>query len=113
MPFLVVGGVTVPVMSDGGATVNRPQLGEVVRSFNGEPRSTVRGSLTDAEFTTAPINATLAASLLAVLEGAHPVVCSGDALGGTVSCAPTEITVVPVKVGSVRYSAVSFRLLGP
>jgi hypothetical protein len=113
MAFLIVGGVTVPV-AVGQAAEGRPQLGEVVRAFDGSPRSSVRDALREWEIQTIPVTGSLAATLLAVLEGAHPITCSGDLLGGSVACVPTDISAPPVKTGAVApYRTISFRLLAP
>lgn len=112
MPALVVGSVTVPVAAADGVTESRPQIGEVVRAFDGTPRSSVRAKVREWDIQTVPMTATAAASLLTQLEGSHPITCSGDLLGGTLSCTPTEITVTPQKItGSTLYKVVSFRLL--
>lgn len=112
MAFLIVGGVTVKV-AVGQAAEDRPQIGEVVIAFDGSPRSSVQGRRYEWEITTAPITEAEADTLLAALEGSHPVTCSGDLIGGTLGCIPTEIKNNPVKIsGATRYRAVSFRLLG-
>lgn len=112
MAALIVGGVTVPVAADGGVAEARPQIGEVVRSFDGTPRSSVRDVAREWEIRTVPITTTAAGTLLAALEGAHPISCSGDLLGGSISCTPTEVNVTPQKIkGTTLYKVVSFRLL--
>lgn len=112
MPALVVGGVTVPVAADGGVTETRLQIGEVVRSFDGTPRSSVRDAAREWDVRTVPITTTAAGTLLAQLEGSHPISCSGDLLGGSISCTPTDIVVTPQKIkGTTLYKVVSFRLL--
>lgn len=112
MPFLVIGGITVPVAVSAQPSQKREQLGEVVRAFDATPRSSVRGKMFDWEIQTTPISEADAASLLTVLEGAHPITCSGDFLGGTLSCVPTAIVSTPVKIGSGSRRVISFRLLG-
>jgi hypothetical protein len=112
MAFLIVGGITVEVATD-GVSESRPQLGEVVRAFDGSPRSSVRGKVREWQIRTIPLPAASVTSLLAVLEGAHPIVCSGDLLGGSVSCTPTDIETSPIHLGTARRRSVSFRLLAP
>jgi len=86
MSFLVIAGQTVPVME--GQTAERVErFGQESPAFAGNLRSSIRvekrrwsvtsGLLTQAEL------ATLKA---AVALGAH-VTCSGDAMGGSVTCA--------------------------
>lgn len=113
MAYLVVGGVTVPVAADSPPTHRLPQIGEVVRAFDGSPRSSVQAEAPEWEIRTAILTDAAANTLLAVLRGAHPITCSGDLLGSSMSCVPTDIQTAPVHTGTTRRRSVSFKLLGP
>ena len=113
MAALVVGGITISVAAGSPPSEKRLQIGEVVRSFDGSPRSSVHAVATELPIVTTPMLSADANALLAVLEGAHPITCSGDLLGGSVSCTPTDIQVDWVHLGTARRKSVSFRLLGP
>lgn len=115
MAFLVVGGVTVPVAAGSSPTLKYVQIGEVAPAFDGSPRSSVQSERLEVEgIVTPPMLDAAAATLLAVLRGSHPITCSGDLLGSSMSCVPTDIQTAPVHLSpTVRRRAVSFRLLGP
>lgn len=114
MAFLIVGGVTVSVDANSPPTVRYIQVGEVVPAFNGSPRSSVQSERVEVDgIRTKLLTDAAAATLLAVLRGSHPITCSGDLLGSSMSCVPTDIQTAPVHLSpTVRRRAVSFRLLG-
>lgn len=112
MAYLVVGGVTVPVAADSPPAHRLSQIGEVVRAFDGSPRSSVQAESPEWEIRTAVLTDAEANTLLAVLRGSHPITCSGDLLGSSMSCVPTDIQTAPVHLGTTRRRSVSFRLLG-
>ena len=89
MAFLVVGGVTVHVATSGATKKAIERIGSSTRAFAGNLRTTVRAEKRAWQFTTHWLTNTDAAALeTAVALGAH-VVCSGDALGGSITCEGT------------------------
>jgi hypothetical protein len=85
MPFLIVAGITVPVME--GAASERPEESAVdVRAVTGALRTAVVWEKRSWSATTGLLtNAEAAALKAAVAMGAH-VTCSGDMLGGSMTC---------------------------
>lgn len=111
MAFLVVGGVTVEVVSDGAAEREPFTVGESVRAFDGSLRSTVRAEKREWQFETYDLSPVQFATLRAAIGPSGSLVtCSGDALGAALLCEVT-ITAAPYirdGVGFVR--TVSLRL---
>ncbi len=90
MAFLVVAGITVHVMTSGASRKAVERIGSSTRAFAGNLRTTVRVEKRAWQFTTKWLSNTDAAAIeTAVALGAH-VACSGDALGGSITC---EVTV--------------------
>ena len=85
MAFLVVAGQTVPVKL-GSARREREEVGQRRRTFDGSQRSTVRARKRVWHVETHPMALADATSLLAVFDGSPPFTCSGDMIGGTLSC---------------------------
>jgi hypothetical protein len=84
--FLVVDGITVPVAHP-QATKGTPERGgSTTRMYDGTLRSTVRYVKHTWTVTTKLLDPTDAAALEAISDDADFVDCSGDLLGGTVSC---------------------------
>jgi hypothetical protein len=113
MPFLVVGGITVPVAADGGVGHEVEEIGgEVTRAFDGTAQIARRGVKHRYSVSTAPLSRTAADALRTVLVGAQPVTCSGDLPGASGSYI-TQVRgyrPVPVAGGDTRYS-VEFSLI--
>jgi hypothetical protein len=85
MSFLVIAGQTVPVM-EGQATERIEAREAEHRAFAGNLRTAVQWEKRQWQFTTGLLTqAEQAALRAAVALGAH-VACSGDALGGAVTC---------------------------
>lgn len=84
MAALVVGGVTVKV-AVGGVSRRRVEIGDRVRAFGGRLRSSIRARKWEWAVTTPAVPVAEASTYLTAIETV-PVSCSGDALGGTVSC---------------------------
>lgn len=109
MSALVVGGVTVRV-----ATAEETVAevgGESTRMFDGSLRKTLRGTKREFQITTALMTNSDAATLrTALVTTSLPVSCSGDLLGGTVSCFPDLTSYSPVNLPDGIYRRVSFTL---
>lgn len=89
MPFLVVGGITVPVAVNGAVKKAPERIGTSERAFAGNLRTAIRAEKRAWQATTKPLSNTDAASIeTAITLGAH-VSCSGDLLGATVTCQVT------------------------
>lgn len=85
MAFLVVSGITVPAL-EGSATERIVRIGSSFRAFAGNLRSTVRAEKREWQITTYPMSNTASATLKAAVDLAEQVTCSGDMLGGSVTC---------------------------
>ena len=86
MPFLVIAGITVEVMSDGAAE-DEPEIGgEDVYAMAGNIRTIESWSKRKWNFTTGYMTQAQYNTLRAAVAGGAHVNCSGDALGGTVLC---------------------------
>lgn len=103
MDFLIVGGIPVPVATDGVSHAVE-EIGSRVRMRDGSCRSTVRARKSTWTITTTLLTRAAAGALVAVLVGTPPVACSGDLLGGTINCVPEYLglTAVPTASG-VKY----------
>lgn len=104
MPFLTVGGVTVPVALDGFQEADVREIGDRVAAFDGTLRSTVRDRKQRWKIATRWLSSAEYTSVRGALEASAPVSCAGDALGTTVSCAIriTGASAVPVSGGFRR-----------
>lgn len=89
MAFLVVAGITVPCIAP-GATKDIERLGTSTRAFSGNLRSAVRAEKRQWEVLTSMLTQAEATTLEAAVANAAQVACSGDLLGGAVTC---EVTV--------------------
>ena len=110
MAFLVVAGVTVPVAlnTTSGAPV---EAGERVRAWDNSMLSTVRDFKDEWQVTTALMLRADADTLKAALQGTPPLTCSGDLLGGSVSCHAVITGERYVKKGVGEMVALSFTLM--
>lgn len=90
MAFLIVNGVTVPVAVD-GASQEFETLGDRARAFDGTLLSTRRAVKRKWQVKTAPMPMVDALGVVNALLGTPPISCSGDLLGGAVSC-DAEVT---------------------
>lgn len=108
MPFLVVGSVTVPV-PPGGVRKRPIAIGEQDRAMDGTPLSDVTGHRDEWTVRTLDMTRANANALEAVLRGAMPVTCSGDLLGGTISC---DVVVGETSDAEVGRFVVEFTLRG-
>lgn len=112
MPSLVVSGITVQVSITADTEEENVAVGEVVRAFDGTPRSSVRGYKREFSVETIYLVPAVADPLIAALKTPGGVTCSGDFLGGTVGCVVTDIKVRHVKIqGVIVHKVVTFRLL--
>lgn len=108
MAHLIVGGITVPVAI--GRSESRPsEVGEVVESFNGYARSSVRARRGRWQVETVPMTEVATDALMTVLSQAV-IACSGRLTGGAVNCAATGVRKSPVK-GGATYWTVAFTLM--
>jgi hypothetical protein len=83
--FLAVGGVAIPVAVAGAADVEYQDIGgEVVRAYAGSLISSVKARARVWRLTTTPLAA--GAPALAALRSTAAVTCTGDYIGGAVSC---------------------------
>jgi hypothetical protein len=93
MAFLIVNGQTVPVAVD-GASMEVELIGDRARAFDGTMRSVRRATKRRWKVKTTPMTLAETTQLTTTLTtAAPPIACSGDLLGGTVSC-DGEITSV-------------------
>lgn len=107
MPALVVGGVTVSVAVDGAERLAPEPIGGAPRRmFDGSLRWNHRGFKQGWNITTTPLTSADRTTLEAQLTSTSlPVSCSGDILGGAVSCIPEPGSVTPIAVagGGIRF----------
>ncbi len=90
MAFLIIAGITVHVHSTGASKKAIERIGVSTRAFAGNLRTTVRVEKRAWQVLTKTMTNSDAVTLeAAVANGAH-VVCSGDLLGGNITC---EVTV--------------------
>lgn len=111
MPFLVVDSITVPVAA-GQATKAAPERGgSATRMYDGTLRSTVRYVKHTWTVVTKLLDPTDAAALEAISDDADFVDCSGDLLGGTISCdvVVTNVAHVPTAQGLRRALTLTLR----
>lgn len=85
MAFLVIAGTTIPCM-EGSATERIVRIGSSFRAYAGNLRSTVRAEKREWQVTTHFLSNTASAALKAAVALAAQVTCSGDLLGGSVTC---------------------------
>ena len=112
MANLTVGGVVVPIGRN-GADIAYDEIGgeAVTRMFDGTARLTRRGQKRKWSITTAVMADGAATTLLAQLQSTTlPVACSGDVLGGSVSCIPTVDKKTAVGAGGALSWVLAFTL---
>jgi hypothetical protein len=83
--FLVIAGITVPV-SEGNAIKRIERVGTSSRAFAGGLRSTVRAEKRVWQVVTGLLIEADAVTLEAAIANAAQVTCSGNALGGSITC---------------------------
>ena len=101
MPFLVIDGLTVPVSTSGAQVLAPERIGSSARTFDGSLRTTVRFEKRGWRFRTPSRPVADWADLEAAVAFGAFVECSGDAIGGTVTCEVTvsDADLVPVAGG--------------
>lgn len=77
MPFLAIGGVTVPVAL-GELTQRKLPVGRAIETYNGGMRSAVRARKWEWTVPTQWMTEADADTLRTALEGTPPLTCSGD-----------------------------------
>jgi hypothetical protein len=85
MAFLIIAGITVPVL-EGQAVQHVERGGSSTRAFAGNLRSQWRYEKRAWQVTTGLLTNTEDAALRTAVALAAQVTCSGDALGGSVTC---------------------------
>ena len=89
MASLTVGAINILINE---ASRDRLDMTDRARAFNGTYRMTITGSVKRSwNFATVPVARATANTYEGYLDGSVAVACSGDILGGSVSCFP-EIT---------------------
>lgn len=109
MAALVVAGITVPVARD-GASITPIEIGKRERAFDGNMLSSIRARKTQLRIRTIAMTDAAADALEAALEGAPPLACSGDLLGGAVSCHAQIKTRTPVLAADGLRAVLEFDL---
>lgn len=89
MSFLVIAGITVPVAEGSFKEAEREKGGSQTRAFAGNLRSTERWNKRVWNLTTALMLDADCSTLKSAVQLGVVVTCSGDALGGSVSCVAT------------------------
>lgn len=93
MPALVIAGITVPVL-DGGASEQVVRIGTQQRAYAGNLLTAIRAEKREWAIASTLVTQAEANTLrAAVALGAH-VACSGDMLGGAVTCS-VEVREIP------------------
>lgn len=111
MPALVVAGVTIPVAAS-GVTRDREDGVDRARAFDKTMRATQAGTAKRSwTFATPPVARATADTYEATLATVTAQTCSGDILGGTVTCL-TEILPgwTPIKQSTGHLAVVHFAL---
>lgn len=93
--FLTIAGVTMRIDPSQASQSEGTLIGAETRAFAGALRSQVRGRKRQWRFTTSLMTAAEVATFRALVDAGQFVTCSGDALGGSVTCS--------VKVGDAPY----------
>lgn len=112
MAFLTLptfGDVPVEIGSD-GAVRDNAEVGGRARMLDGTMHSSVRDSKGGWRIRTTPILRASGDSLVAVLTGTQPLSCSGDLLGGSVTCHAELGQVRHVKTADGERQIVEFTL---
>jgi hypothetical protein len=108
MPFLMVGGVPVPVALTGGS-LKWIKTGDISPAIDGSNRGTVIAQKRVLDVPTRPMSVTDAALLRAALQSASTS-ASGDWIGATITVIPTLTEETPVATGSTHRLAFRFTL---
>jgi hypothetical protein len=108
MAFLIVAGVTVPV-EPGGGERGIVEIGDRGRAFDGSMLASIRARKRVWNVTTAPMSSTDMGTLYTALLAAT-VSCSGDWMGGSVTCFPEITGGPPVKTAAGHREVLSFIL---
>lgn len=103
MAFLVIAAVTVPVAVDTFGEVEPLVVGERVSAFDGTLRDSIRARKRRWSGKTRPLTATEYTNVRSALDTSGLVACSGDALGGALTCG------VSVKSAAVSATEAGFR----
>lgn len=110
MSFLVVGGVTVPVVYPDGAENEVEEIGDMERAFAGNMLSSIRARKNTWPVQTRPLTSSERTALRAALVGTPPIACSGDLLGGSVNCVAVLQSDNVVSVAAGRRYILAFEL---
>jgi hypothetical protein len=105
--FLVVAGITVHI-ARGQAVESIERIGSSSRAYAGNLRSAVRAEKRSWRVTTTPMIGADATTLRAAVALAAQVTCSGNALGGTVTC-EVEVNDVPYVATATTADGFNFR----
>lgn len=89
MAFLVVAGITAKVTTDNAVQRPNIRVGEFTRAFNGSGRSSVRAEKRAWSVTVYFPTQAEETTFRAAIANGGPISCSGNALGGTVTCFAT------------------------
>lgn len=111
MPFLVIADIEVPVSTSGASKLSPERIGSSARAFDGSLRTTVRAEKRGWRFRTPTRPNGFWTALEAAVQNGAYVSCSGDALGGTVTCEVTvgDSDLVPVPGGYRRSLSLTLR----
>lgn len=108
MAFLVVGGVAVPA-SPSDATEEIVEIGDRGRAFDGSMLASIRARKRVWTIATVPMTIAAAATLRTQLISTS-VSCSGDLLGGSVTCFPEIVSRPRAKIGATHMVVTHFTL---
>jgi hypothetical protein len=109
MAFLVIAGITVHI-ARGQAVESIERIGTApgFRAYAGNLRSAVRAEKRSWKVTSTPMIAADATTLRAAVALAAQVACSGNALGGTVTC-EVEVNDSPYLATATTADGFNFR----
>jgi hypothetical protein len=105
--FLAIAGITVHV-ARGQASESIERIGSSSRAYAGNLRSRVRAEKRTWKVTTTPMLSADATTLRAAVALAAQVSCSGNALGGTVTC-EVEVSDSPYVATGTTADTFNFR----
>lgn len=109
--FLVVNSVVIPVAWPDGAESPVEEIGDSGRAFLGNMLSSVRARKSTWPVRTRPLTLTERGTLRTALESTPPVACSGDLLGGSVSCTVVILSDNVITIaGGARRRVIRFEL---
>lgn len=110
MPFLALGGTTMPVALEEFRS-SREEVGRVTRAFDGTPRSSVRSRDDTWEVPLQWVPVATGATLLTAIEGTPPLAATGD-LTGSVNVVTANVQKTYMKFADGEYVKISFTMLG-